>query len=59
MSATLDPTDLVNYFKEVSIGSNVPTLKCELQMHRVKELYLDEMSHLFELKVNITEKEEF
>jgi hypothetical protein len=49
----------VNYFKEVSIGSNVPILRCDLNMHCVTEFYLDEMSHLFELKVNITEKEEF
>lgn len=56
MSATLDPTVLVNYFKEVSIGSDVPILRCELQMHSVKEFYLNEISRLFEFKVNNNQK---
>jgi hypothetical protein len=58
MSATLDPTVLVNYFKEVSISSDVPILKCELQMHSVKEFYLDDISRFFEFKVNRTKKKQ-
>lgn len=53
MSATLDPTTLVEYFKPVALNNHVPILLCTHRIFEVKEFYLDELEELLEMKVRL------
>ena len=46
MSATLDPGLLQRYFANESLNKKVPLIRCEIKLHQVKVLYLEEISQL-------------
>lgn len=46
MSATLDPELLQNYFARESLQRSVPLIRCEIKLHQVKVLYLEEIKEL-------------